>query len=247
MRVSTLSSRLGVSCPSSARALEESRSRYFSATASASAQVAESGQAGPEAIISSGSPRMSDNTTWNTRAGAQACAKRPPLTAERRLRIVLISMMSAPQASSWRVISCNSSPGISGCSNNALPPPESRNSTVSPAPAPATRSNAARVAAKPFSSGIGWPASRQATPGSSPCAWPYLVMTTPPSTRPRQPSAACAICQAALPAATSSTRPPGANPASARRTAASGRTAAMLLRSTYSASMRREVSIQIPF
>ena len=47
------------------------------------------------------------------------------------LRMVFISTMSAPQASSWRVMSCNSSPETSGCSNSALPPPESRKRTVS--------------------------------------------------------------------------------------------------------------------
>ena len=56
-------------------------------------------------------------------------------------------------------MSCNSVPESSGFSNNALPPPESRNSTVSSAARPRTSSNAFSVAAKLFSSGTGWPAS----------------------------------------------------------------------------------------
>ena len=76
------------------------RAQYVAAIRRASAAVAESGQAGPEAIISSGSPSTSERTTVCTCAGAQASAKRPPLTAERRLRIVLISTISAPQARS---------------------------------------------------------------------------------------------------------------------------------------------------
>ncbi len=90
--------RFGVSCRSRAAAAGESASRYFSAMAAACAQVELSGQAGPLAIISSGSPRMSLSTTLYTAAGAQASANRPPLTADSRLRIVLISTISAPQA-----------------------------------------------------------------------------------------------------------------------------------------------------
>ena len=62
--------------------------------------VVGSGQAGPEAIISKGSPRMSERTMLKTWAGAQCMAKRPPFTAESRLRMVFISTMSAPEASS---------------------------------------------------------------------------------------------------------------------------------------------------
>ena len=80
----------------------------------------------------------------------------------------------------------------------------------------------------------------QVTPGISPFTWPYLVTTTPPSTRPSASTAACAICQAALPAATSSTLPPlGAKAFNARRTASSGRTAFRLERMMVSASLRR--------
>ena len=46
--------------------------------------------------MSRGSPKISLSTTLNTRAGAQASANRPPLTADSRLRMVLISTISAP-------------------------------------------------------------------------------------------------------------------------------------------------------
>ena len=131
-------------------------------------QVEVSGTAGPLAIISSGSPRMSLRTMLNTCAGAQACANRPPLTPDRRLRMVFISTMSAPLASSWDVMSCSSSAGMSGFSNSALPPPESRNSTVSSGCRPCTSSSAFWVAAKLLASGTGWPASQQVTPGIFP-------------------------------------------------------------------------------
>ena len=120
---------------------------YFATTVCAWAQVEVSAAAGPEAIMSSGSPRMSERTTWKMRAGAQAAAKRPPLTRERRLRIVFISTMSAPQASSWRVTSASSSPETSGASKRAEPPPESRNTTVSCGDRPLTDEPAAGVAA----------------------------------------------------------------------------------------------------
>ena len=111
---------------------------------------------------------MSLRTTANTFAGAQLKAKRPPLTAERRFRIVFISTISAPEDSSCCVISCNSSPGISGCSKRALPPPESKNSTVSSSVSCSTALIASLVAAKLFSSGTGCPASKQRTQGISP-------------------------------------------------------------------------------
>ena len=64
----------------------------------------------------------------------------------------------------------------------------------------------------------------------------YFVTTTPFSIRsPRQSEAALAICQAALPAATSSTRPGNSRPARARCTALSGCTAAMASRMISSA------------
>ena len=159
IRVVTLSSVFGVSCFISACACSESFRRYFSAIARACAQVEVSGTAGPLAIISNGSPRISLSTILNTFAGAQALAKRPPFTPERRLRMVFISTISAPLASSCAVISCSSSPEISGFSNRALPPPDSKNSTVSSGCRPWTSSSAFSVAAKLLASGTGCPAS----------------------------------------------------------------------------------------
>ena len=109
--------------------------------------------------MSSGSPKMSESTTESTRAGAQCAAKRPPLTAERRLRTVFISTILAPLFKSCWVISCNSCAGSSGDSNSALPPPESRNKTQSSARRPAVISSARAVAANVSASGTGWPAS----------------------------------------------------------------------------------------
>ena len=165
-------------------------------------------------------------TTW---AGAHSWAKRPPFTPEKRLRRVLISTISAPQTSRLWVSSSRSAAGMSGFSNKAEPPPESRNSTVSCAVSPLTRSSACWVAVKLFSSGMGCPASRMVKLAMGPLLWSYLVMTIPVSMRePRMRLAALAICQAPLPAATSTTRPePKSRPSSALRTASSGWAAVM--------------------
>ena len=90
---------LGVSDCNNEYAPSESVRAYFFAIASASAQVERSGYAGPDAIMSGASPKTSDNTTEKILAGETCNANLPPLTAERRLRIVLISVMSAPLAS----------------------------------------------------------------------------------------------------------------------------------------------------
>ena len=94
--------------------------------------------------------------TW---AGAQSWANRPPLTPESRLRMVLIWVMSAPQASIWPVMSSSSARGTRGRSNRAEPPPDTRNSTRSLAQRPLTAASAASVARTECSSGTGWPAS----------------------------------------------------------------------------------------
>ena len=65
----------------------------------ASSHVVVSAHAGPEAIISSGSPSISDNTIDNTCAGSHNFANRPPFTSDKRFLIVLISTISAPHAS----------------------------------------------------------------------------------------------------------------------------------------------------
>ena len=79
--------------------------------------------------MSIGSPMMSDKIMAYTCAGLQISANFPPLTADRRLRIVLISTMSAPLASSCLVTDSSSSALQSGFSNRAEPPPEIRSKT----------------------------------------------------------------------------------------------------------------------
>ena len=91
---------------------------------------------------------MSLNTMLKTFAGAQNWAKRPPFTADKRLRMMLISVISAPQARSCFVMSASSSPGSSGFSKSADPPPDNRKITVSSFFRPPARSKAARVPAK---------------------------------------------------------------------------------------------------
>ena len=174
--------------------------------------------------MSSGSPMMSERTTENTFAGAQYCAKRPPLTAERCLRSVFISTMFAPQASSCFVMSSSSAAGMSGFSKSAEPPPESRKSTVSSAVRFSTSFIAASAEAKEFSSGTGWPASMMRVCGSSPFECPYFVTTSPSSIlSPSIAQAVLAICHAALPTATMTSLPgPNSRPSSALATAVSG-------------------------
>lgn len=109
--VVTLFSIFGVSCVRQAFASFDRESRYFRAMAIACSPVELSGTAGPLAIISRGSPKISLSTILNIFAGAQARAKRPPLTAESLLRIVFISTISAPPASRLFVISCSSGAG----------------------------------------------------------------------------------------------------------------------------------------
>ena len=97
---------------------------------------------------------------------------------------------------------------------------------------------------KEFSSGTGWPASKQSKLAMGPMTWSYFVTTTPFSMRlPITSDAALAICQAALPAATSSTRPGKVICFRARCTAASGCTAAMASLTIRSAWERKSLSI----
>ena len=194
--------------------------------------------------MSGGSPSTSERISASIRAGAQCAAKRPPFTAERRLRIVLISTISAPQARSCLVISRSSPSGISGFSNSALPPPESRKSTVSSPRRSSVSARAAAAARTLFSSGTGCPASMKRSGGSVSPRWPYLLMTRPSSTGASSVrSAAAAIRQAALPTATGKTRPGKRFPFSARSTALSGSTASMAARAAASASARSFLSI----
>ena len=245
--ICTLSRTLGVSRSRKARASPLREREYFSTVSIASSQVVRSAATGPEAIISGGSPSTSERITASTRAGAHHRANRPPLTPESRLRMVLISRISAPQAKSCDVIFCSCSGGIKGFSNRALPPPESRNRTVSLSDRSSVMFRIFSVPRKLFSSGTGWPASRQDIPSRGCFTWPYLVSTMPVSIFPGSCSrAAFAICHAAFPTETRMTRPENVTLSSARRTASSGRTEAMAPRTIFSASARNAQFIQIP-
>ena len=155
-------------------------------------------------MLSSGSPSTSLSTMDSTLAGAHRWAKRPPFTADRCLRMVLSSTISAPQASS-RLVTSAISPSVtpgSGISNSADPPPDTRNTTRSSSESPSAASNTRCAARTPFSSGTGCPASMISIPGIEPSEWPYFVITTPERRRlPSMPEAAEAIFQAAFPIA----------------------------------------------
>ena len=127
-------------------------------------------------------------------------SKTPAFTADNRLRMVLISTISAPHPSSCCVISCNSSKGIKGFSSRALP---RRTEETPPYPAPSTpctRSSAACVPRQEPSSGDRVSALKAADMGNRSFICPYFVTTTPSAIRsPRQSDAAFAICHAAFP------------------------------------------------
>ncbi len=87
-----------------------------------------------------------------------AAARRPPLTADRCLRIVLSAVMSAPPFSSaftaTRLSSSVRSPAGTAISADA--PPESSTTSVSPGSVRRATSSARRPAATLRSSGSGW-------------------------------------------------------------------------------------------
>ena len=124
-----------------------------------------SGTVGPEAITLGSSPGTSEIASVTTRAGCAAAANRPPEKAERCRRMQFISWIVAPEASSalfTAIRSSNVSPGA-GSVVSEDPPPETKNSTRSSAPAPrATASNSAAALA-PAASGTGWEASNTRT------------------------------------------------------------------------------------
>ena len=150
------------------------------------------------------SPRISLRAMQYTCAGAQSFANLPPFTAERCLRMVLISTISAPHFKSWSVMSRKSARVSSpaGHSKSAEPPPETRKNTVSFSVKPETAPMIFCVPRIVFSSGRGCPASRMVKPGISPFAWSYFVRTMPASILWGIFSAAAfAMFQAALPMA----------------------------------------------
>ena len=188
-------------------------------------------------MTSGRSPSTSDSRTDTTRAGAQCCAKRPPFTAERRLRTAFIAAISAPLRRSRCVISRRRASGTSGSSNRALAPPDSSTRTVSSAVSPCVSASARRAAAKARASGTGCPASASSSGGSAPPRWPSLVMTIPRRTG-TQAQAACAMAHAAFPAARSTILPVSRSAASASRTSRPGCAAATASRRIVSASSR---------
>src|SRR5579862_3647296 len=76
---------------------------YLAMTLRASAQVVGSGRVGPEARAVSLPTGTSEMARVRTVAGCAACARRPPFTAERCLRTVLISWIAAPHVTSARL------------------------------------------------------------------------------------------------------------------------------------------------
>ena len=103
------------------------------------------------------SPTTSEIARQTVGPGA-AAASRPPLTADRCLRIVFSAVMSAPPLSSAftavRLSSSVRSPA--GTAINADAPPESSTTSVSPGSVRCATSSARRPAATLRASGSGW-------------------------------------------------------------------------------------------
>ena len=103
------------------------------------------------------SPTTSEIARHTVGPGA-AAARRPPLTADRCLRIVLSAVISAPPLSSAftavRLSSSVRSPA--GTAINADAPPDSSTTSVSPGSVRCATSSARRPAATLRSSGSGW-------------------------------------------------------------------------------------------
>jgi hypothetical protein len=179
-------------------------------TPKASAKVVGSGEAGPEAIVERSSPTTSDSTSALTRAGAARRARPPPLRRDRCLRTAFSSWMVAPACMRRAVVRAlsRSERPPAGAGRSAEAPPDKRSRRRSSAPNPRRRRSTSAAARRPRRSGIGWPASRTRRPvGAGPPAW--VTTRPPPSRRPRRTAASSAIGRAALPTASSTTRPLG--------------------------------------
>ena len=144
--------------------------------------------------------RTSERMIEQTFAGLHRSAKRPPLTLDSFFRMVLMETISRASFKKSLFSSCNSFKGISGLSNKALAPPESRKTTVSSFRKEEHIPMASSVALTEFSSTSGWPASKQRTCSICPPVWPYLVITMP-SLIFKTSLAAFAMEKAALPTA----------------------------------------------
>ena len=174
----------------------------FSSTPSASRKVVGSPVAGPEPMEVSWSPITSEITSAAARPGGSRGMRPPPLTAERCLRTVLISWMSAPHASSRELTRDLSSRVIpaAGATSSADAPPVSSTSTRLSRPTRLRSSSNRVVASTELRSGTGCPASSTTTPGTSsrcPCFTMIRPRTVSPASRRWTPRASAA---AALPA-----------------------------------------------
>jgi hypothetical protein len=90
-----------------------------------------------------------------------AAARRPPWIADRCLRTVFISRISAPLFSSRPVSALSSEIAIPGAGSDSRldPPPESSASSRSSGPSSLALARISLAAFSPASSGTGWPAS----------------------------------------------------------------------------------------
>ena len=168
-----------------------------------------------------------------TRAGCAASARRPPLMADRCLRIAFISTIFAPLANRLLLAVCLSAKVIlpAGRTISEDPPPDIKATTRSSAVNPFTAARIRHPASSLNASGVGCDASSTSMrPAAARC--PCRVTTTPlRSTSPQAASSAAAIATEALPAPTTTQRPFGfsgkcrsrAAPGSALTTAASKR------------------------
>ena len=115
---------------------------------------------GPEESASSERSGTSGKSRLTLAASGAAMANRPPLTAEKCLRRVLISLIGAPEASSTRwnsMVSSSEMRGSSGRSNMAEPPLEMRKMISVSFLAFLRKASVARAASNDSSLGSGWP------------------------------------------------------------------------------------------
>ena len=190
---------------SSAEVGIRSRTWRRSTMARASEKVVGSGESGPEAMTSGGSPNTSDRINARTLAGTAMCAMRPPLRRSRCLRTQLSSSMVAPARSNVSVVprTADSATPVAGRVMSAEPPPEIRQSRKSSAPSWSTSLATAWAPRWLPSVGTGCPPRKVRRLPRLPISVSVGAMTTPAATRgPRISQAARAMAVAALPTAT---------------------------------------------
>src|SRR5579871_685516 len=230
---------------------------YLATTRWPSAKVVGSGTVGPEAMSWGGSPTTSEIASVANWPARVAAPRWPPLIAERWRRRTFIAWIGAPQASRVRVVRwrSRSETPSAGASRIAEPPPEMRKSTTSGAGQLATQWSTSRAARRDPGPGTGCSPYRTSIAprgGGSPSR---RTARPPANRRPSISSAASSIAAAALPNAIRWTRVAPASritepstsrlrewTRSDRRTAASGRTAAMPARAIARASDSRVIA-----